>query len=313
MPREPGFLRGWDEPIIVRRSRWGPRSGARRGPVPDRKRLAARDCGLSGFAVWVLAANRRLGFSEEWARGGTSHGSFHFLCSFAPSLSLFLHFDRLLYPRAGCLLWFVLLLLSLLCGIRVVSLWSLSVAPWLLSLLPPWARFARTSTVTRLVSAQSLTAHALSAYDPFKTNRIFQSHSVSKIPTSHQTATMKPSLFFSVVLPVVAVAQQQEAQQPQQQTSSAALNPSPSLPNVTPPFPQQQYPQAQSSQGRGFVDVAAAQPTDTDVNRTSSGSGRSTTKTKSLQARSEGTLGQSPWIGMAIGLTCTALAAVTLG
>ncbi|GAQ06164.1 hypothetical protein ALT_3485 [Aspergillus lentulus] len=35
--------------------------------------------------------------------------------------------------------------------------------------------------------------------------------------------------------------------------------------------------------------------------------------TKSLRARSEGTLGQTPWIGMAIGLTCTALAAVMLG
>ncbi|KAL1999278.1 hypothetical protein VTN02DRAFT_4737 [Thermoascus thermophilus] len=32
-----------------------------------------------------------------------------------------------------------------------------------------------------------------------------------------------------------------------------------------------------------------------------------------LKARSEGTLGQSPWIGMAVGLTCTALAAVMLG
>lgn len=32
-----------------------------------------------------------------------------------------------------------------------------------------------------------------------------------------------------------------------------------------------------------------------------------------LQVRSEGTLGQTPWIGMAIGLTCTALAAVMLG
>ncbi|KAJ5098143.1 hypothetical protein N7532_005144 [Penicillium argentinense] len=32
-----------------------------------------------------------------------------------------------------------------------------------------------------------------------------------------------------------------------------------------------------------------------------------------LQARSEGSLGQTPWIGMAIGLTCTAFAAVMLG
>ena len=35
--------------------------------------------------------------------------------------------------------------------------------------------------------------------------------------------------------------------------------------------------------------------------------------THSLHVRSEGTLGQTPWIGMAIGLTCTALAAVMLG
>lgn len=35
--------------------------------------------------------------------------------------------------------------------------------------------------------------------------------------------------------------------------------------------------------------------------------------TKSLRARSEGTLGQTPWVGMAIGLTFTALAAVMLG
>lgn len=32
-----------------------------------------------------------------------------------------------------------------------------------------------------------------------------------------------------------------------------------------------------------------------------------------LQARSDGSLGQTPWIGCAIGLTCTALAAVMLG
>ena len=32
-----------------------------------------------------------------------------------------------------------------------------------------------------------------------------------------------------------------------------------------------------------------------------------------LQARSEGTLGQTPWIGMAIGLTVTALTAAMLG
>lgn len=34
---------------------------------------------------------------------------------------------------------------------------------------------------------------------------------------------------------------------------------------------------------------------------------------RSIKARSEGALGQTPWIGMAVGLTCTALAAVMLG
>ncbi|KAJ5239302.1 hypothetical protein N7468_003921 [Penicillium chermesinum] len=34
---------------------------------------------------------------------------------------------------------------------------------------------------------------------------------------------------------------------------------------------------------------------------------------KLLRVRSEGSLGQAPWIGMAIGLTCTALTAVMLG
>ncbi|KAL1987011.1 hypothetical protein VTN96DRAFT_5167 [Rasamsonia emersonii] len=38
-----------------------------------------------------------------------------------------------------------------------------------------------------------------------------------------------------------------------------------------------------------------------------------TVEARSLKARSEGTLGQTPWIGMAVGLTCTALAAIMLG
>lgn len=137
---------------------------------------------------------------------------------------------------------------------------------------------------------------------------------------------MKPSLFISGLLPAVVIAQQQQAQQVQQQPPAVAVNPSPSMSNVTPPFPlpelqqqqqqqqpeqqqpqQQQQQRLQSNQAPGVVEIAAAQPTDT--NTSSLGSRRSTM----LQARSEGTLGQSPWIGMAIGLTCTALAAVTLG
>lgn len=34
---------------------------------------------------------------------------------------------------------------------------------------------------------------------------------------------------------------------------------------------------------------------------------------RSLKARSEGTFGQTPWIGMAVGLICTGVAAVMLG
>ena len=37
------------------------------------------------------------------------------------------------------------------------------------------------------------------------------------------------------------------------------------------------------------------------------------TRTGVLNARSQGSLGQAPWIGMGLGLTCTALTAVMLG
>lgn len=138
-----------------------------------------------------------------------------------------------------------------------------------------------------------------------------------------ESDNMRPSLFISGLLPAVVIAQQQQAQPVPQHLPAAAVQPSPSMPNVTPPFPlpelqqQQQlqsHPQQSQQQQRfpsspvpGVVEIATAQPTDT--NTSSLGSRRSTM----LQARSEGTLGQSPWIGMAIGLTCTALAAVTLG
>ncbi|ODM19556.1 hypothetical protein SI65_04541 [Aspergillus cristatus] len=114
---------------------------------------------------------------------------------------------------------------------------------------------------------------------------------------------MKPSTVLLCLAPTAALATQQPS----------AVQPSPSVPNVTPPAPlpelqqhQYQYQQSSESVQEAGVDLAAAQPTDAfDLGKT--------TTTKSLQARSEGTLGQSPWIGMAIGLTCTALAAVMLG
>lgn len=113
---------------------------------------------------------------------------------------------------------------------------------------------------------------------------------------------MKPSTVLLCLAPTAVLATQQPS----------AVQPSPSVPNVTPPAPlpelqqhQYQYQRSPESVQEAGVDLAAVQPTDAfDLGKTT---------TKSLQARSEGTLGQSPWIGMAIGLTCTALAAVTLG
>lgn len=124
------------------------------------------------------------------------------------------------------------------------------------------------------------------------------------LPLSHSD-NMRPSTVLLCLAPTVALATQQPS----------AVQPSPSVPNVTPPAPlpelqqnqyQYQYQQSPESVQEAGVDAAAAQPTDAfDLGKT--------TSTKSLQARSEGTLGQSPWIGMAIGLTCTAFAAVMLG
>ncbi|GES60089.1 hypothetical protein ATEIFO6365_0002042100 [Aspergillus terreus] len=116
----------------------------------------------------------------------------------------------------------------------------------------------------------------------------------------------------------------------------AAVAPSPSVPNITPPIPlpavaddeshalpvdvRQMVPVLNPANAAGSV---AEDPVATPVPdqwpaplRGSIGLGSlraSTGMTKSLRARSEGTLGQTPWIGMAIGLTCTALAAVMLG
>jgi hypothetical protein len=42
-------------------------------------------------------------------------------------------------------------------------------------------------------------------------------------------------------------------------------------------------------------------------------SATATVNSRSLNARSEGTLGQTPWIGMAVGLACTTFAAIMLG
>lgn len=116
-----------------------------------------------------------------------------------------------------------------------------------------------------------------------------------------------------------------------------AVAPSPSVPNTTPPAPLPEV-QVPSPREHGYavplearqVHPAAVQPADVTVTVAAEDPLPTTLEpsrgnlglralaaqpgvTKSLRARSEGTLGQAPWIGMAIGLTCTALAAVMLG
>ncbi|KAF7587293.1 hypothetical protein BBP40_007424 [Aspergillus hancockii] len=146
---------------------------------------------------------------------------------------------------------------------------------------------------------------------------------------------MKTSNLFLCLVPAIALAAESDQGAP-------SVAPSPSLPDITPsvPLPNIQTPpsgdgesqrQLEARQMVQVANAAAAKPaaaTTDDVLATkvmdqwpepSSGSiglGTLTVSpgvTKSLRARSEGTLGQTPWIGMAIGLTCTALAAVMLG
>ncbi|RAK79271.1 uncharacterized protein BO72DRAFT_457380 [Aspergillus fijiensis CBS 313.89] len=123
---------------------------------------------------------------------------------------------------------------------------------------------------------------------------------------------MRPLTIVLCLVPTIAIAAE----------ADRAPSPTPSLPNTTPPAPLPEiqirpdhqenvleiHPEIRQWQERGIQ-------TDEDP-AIDSGLGTlaaSARDTKALRARSEGTLGQTPWIGMAIGLTCTALAAVMLG
>lgn len=147
---------------------------------------------------------------------------------------------------------------------------------------------------------------------------------------------MKSSLLLLSLVPTLGLAAEVNNQIP------PAVAPSPSVPNTTPPAPLPEV-QIASPQEHRFaipfearqlhpaavepadvtVTVAAEDPLPTTVPAQWPEPARgniglralvaSPGMTKSLRARSEGTLGQTPWIGMAIGLTCTALAAVMLG
>ncbi|PYI06798.1 hypothetical protein BO78DRAFT_418446 [Aspergillus sclerotiicarbonarius CBS 121057] len=136
---------------------------------------------------------------------------------------------------------------------------------------------------------------------------------------------MKPSTIIFCLVPTIALAVEADQAPP-------AVSPTPSLPNANPPAPLPQIPTpSNTDDDLRLLEVRTVQEEvetveDTDATRVldqwpepASGTiglgtlAASTGETKALRARSEGTLGQTPWIGMAIGLTCTALAAVMLG
>ncbi|PYH44016.1 uncharacterized protein BP01DRAFT_358186 [Aspergillus saccharolyticus JOP 1030-1] len=122
---------------------------------------------------------------------------------------------------------------------------------------------------------------------------------------------MKPSTIVLCLIPTIALAVE----------ADRAPSPTPSLPDTTPPapLPEIQFrPDHQENvlgvQQESRLPERGLQSGDEAALDSGLGTPAASSRdTKTLRARSEGTLGQTPWIGMAIGLTCTALAAVMLG
>ncbi|GKZ39912.1 hypothetical protein AbraIFM66950_001591, partial [Aspergillus brasiliensis] len=122
---------------------------------------------------------------------------------------------------------------------------------------------------------------------------------------------MKASTILLCLAPTIALAVEADLQNP------PAVSPTPSLPNANPPAPLPEIPTPSNTENTARLwDVRTLQEIEdkTDATRVQDqlpepASGRiglaasSTGETKALRARSEGTLGQTPWIGMAIGLT----------
>ncbi|KAJ5782550.1 hypothetical protein N7457_004324 [Penicillium paradoxum] len=102
---------------------------------------------------------------------------------------------------------------------------------------------------------------------------------------------MKPTTFLAFLAPAAVLAESQQPASAASLSSEFAHNsPAVSLPELA---PQQFAPVVDRDLSTDDMRMLAARHI--------------------LQARSEGSLGQTPWIGMAIGLTFTALAAVMLG
>ncbi|KAL5048194.1 hypothetical protein BDW71DRAFT_205732 [Aspergillus fruticulosus] len=128
---------------------------------------------------------------------------------------------------------------------------------------------------------------------------------------------MKPSILLLRLVPTAALVAAEPVPH--------AVAPSSSLQNGSPlrPLPDVQttpedLPQIQSeAQQMLHLQVADSQAKPDTIAipllRRTALSLRTRRSSSELTKRSEGTLGQTPWIGMAIGLTCTTMAAVMLG
>ncbi|KAL4912265.1 hypothetical protein BDW62DRAFT_215152 [Aspergillus aurantiobrunneus] len=128
---------------------------------------------------------------------------------------------------------------------------------------------------------------------------------------------MKPSTFLLCLAPTIAgVAAESLSHAVTFSPSAPNGSPSGPLPDVrTPPEDEPQIPS--EAQNMIHLPVAEAQTKPDTITipllRGTALSLRTRRSSTELTKRSEGTLGQTPWIGMAIGLTCTTMAAVMLG
>jgi hypothetical protein len=111
---------------------------------------------------------------------------------------------------------------------------------------------------------------------------------------------MKPATFLALLAPAAALAESQQQQQQQPATASAISS------DFAHNSPAVSLAEAGMRDRDRFVPVAGLNSVLVDE------AGKLAAR-HVVQARSEGSLGQTPWIGMAIGLTFTALAAVMLG
>ncbi|KAL3467834.1 hypothetical protein BJX64DRAFT_283299 [Aspergillus heterothallicus] len=127
---------------------------------------------------------------------------------------------------------------------------------------------------------------------------------------------MKPSTILLCLAPTIAVVQAERVR---------GITNSPSVPNTSPSVPvpdvqliaetEAQIPSEAEQLLRLQVADTQPKPDTIPIPLLSRNTRSRLTRraTAELTKRSEGTLGQTPWIGMAIGLTCTTLAAVMLG